>query len=135
MDPSVIDAVVSAVGAAAGAYGQAVLTAVEDEAASGTVSLGQRLLSLLRQRAGNRLQVEAAVLDAAAHPGDPDFRAGLRAQVRKALEDDPGLAAGLVALLAAGGVTVAAGDRTVAVQRNDGIISTGDGAVNKISRS
>jgi hypothetical protein len=135
LDPSVVDAVVSAVGAAAGAYGQAVLTAAEDEAASGTVRLGQRLLAVLRHRAGNRLRVEAAVLDAAAHPGDPDFRAGLRAQVREALGADPGLAAEVTALLAAGGVTIAAGDRAVAVGRNDGIISTGDRTVNKISGS
>jgi hypothetical protein len=135
LDPSVVDAVVSAVGAAVGAYGQAVLTAAEDEAASGTVRLGQRLLAVLRHRAGNRVQVEAAVLDAAAHPEDQDFRAALRAQVRKALGADPGLAAEMTALLTAGGVTVATGDRAVAVARNDGIISTGDGSVNRISGS
>jgi hypothetical protein len=130
LDPSMIDSVVSAVGAAAGAYGQAVLSAAEDEAASGTVRLGQRLLAVLRRRAGNRGQVEAAVLDAAAHPGDRDFLAGLRAQVRKALEGDPGLTAELTALLAAGGSAVAIGGRAVAVHHNCGIISTGDGAVN-----
>lgn len=135
LDPSVIDAAVSAIGAAAGAYGQAVLTAAEDEAASGTVRLGQRLLALIRRRAGNRGQVEAAVLDAAAHQGDPDFQAGLRAQVRKALETDPDLAEELAVLLADGGVATAAGDRSVAVELNYGIISTGDSAVNRISGS
>jgi hypothetical protein len=75
------------------------------------------------------------VLDAAAHPGDRDFLAGLRAQVRKALEDDPGLAAELTALLAVGGIVVAGGHRAVAVHDNIGIISTGDGAVNEISGS
>jgi len=134
LDPSAIDAMVSAIGASAGAYGHAVLTTAEDEAASSTVRLGLRLLALLRHRAGNRRQVEEAVLDDASHPGDPDFRAGLRAQVRKALEADPSLAAELATLLEAGGITVAADDRSVAVQRNDGIISTGDNAVNALVR-
>jgi hypothetical protein len=135
LDPSVIDGAVSAIGAAAGAYGQAVLTAAEDAAATSTVRLGQRLLTMFRHRASNGGQFDAAVLDAAAHPGDPDFRVSLRAQIRKVLEANPGLAADLTALLAADGNILAAGDRAVAIQRNEGIVSTGDGTVNIVSKS
>ncbi|WP_238007493.1 hypothetical protein KZZ52_18855 [Dactylosporangium sp. AC04546] len=128
-----LDVIMPAVLAAIGAYGQKVLTAAEDGAASATVGLGRRLLERLRR---GRPAIGTAVAEVAAEPGDAGRAAGLREQVRAALAgDDPELARDLRALLAGAGVTVTAtGDRSVAVAHNDGIISTGDGATNTIHR-
>ena len=133
MDPSVVDVVMTSIGAAAGAYGRAVLTDVDNMAADGTVRLGQRLLARLRRIKHSGAQIETAVRDVAEHPEDQDFQVALRAQIKKAVEADPDLEADLVALLKAGGVTISAtGARAVAVQHNEGIVSTGDNAVNRI---
>ena len=135
MDPSITDAVVSSIGAAAGAYGQAVLTSAENMAADGTVRLGQRLLARLRRSRNCGPQFDVSVLDVAAHPGDPDFTATLRAQIRKMLEADPDLEPDLVGIVKAAGLNIAsATERGVAVQHNEGIISTGDKARNRIQK-
>jgi len=136
MDASTVDAVVSALTAAIGTYGREVLVRVEEAAGDATVHLGLRLLARLRRGEGKaRAAVEEAVADVAQNPGDEDFQAALRAQVKKALSRDPELARDLAGLLREGGVTVtAAGDRAVAVGHNAGIVSTGDGAANRIER-
>lgn len=106
MDTELVDAVMVSVLAAVGAVGHKALTTVE-----------------------------AAAADATADPAEEDFRRALRGQVKKALAgadgvDDPELAADLTGILAAAGVSVSAiGVGAVAVSRNEGIISTGDGAV------
>jgi hypothetical protein len=135
MDPSLISAAVTAVAAAAGAFGQGVLTAAENQAADGTVRLGLRLLSRLRRSKVHGTAVESAVADVARHPGDPDFTAALRAQVRNAVEAEPDLAADLAELLKSAGVQASAiGHRSVAAPGNEGIVSTGDNAVNQVIR-
>lgn len=137
MDASTVDAAVTAVSAAVGVYGRDVLVRTEGAAVDATAALGLRILARLRRGAGKEhAAVEEAVADVADNPEDEDFLAALRAQVKKALSRDSDLAADLAALLReAGGVTVtAAGDRSVAVEHNTGIISTGDGATNRIER-
>jgi hypothetical protein len=128
-----LDVVMSHIDIAAETYGQAVLTTAEDMAAVGTVRLAQRLLARLRRSKSAGRQIESAVGDLANHPGDDDFRAALRAQIRKAFEVDPELEIDLVTLLKAGGVVfTASAPGAVTVESNHGIISTGDNAVNQI---
>ncbi|MFG2888411.1 hypothetical protein [Streptomyces sp. NPDC048248] len=126
--------VVPAVGAAVSAYGVAVLTRAEDEAAGATVRLGQRLLERLRGRSPEPEAIDAAVTDLAETDGDPDAVAALRLRIRQALTASPELLAELAELLprtpveagGAGGVAVG-GSVT-------GIVSTGPGATNIVSR-
>jgi hypothetical protein len=131
VDVALVDAVMPPLLAAIAAVGRKVLTAAEDTTADATVRLGQRLLARLR---GTRL--DDAVKDIADRPGDQDFDHALRAQVRKALaEGGAPLADDLRALLATAGVRLSAtGPGSVAVQHNEGIVSTGDGATNTVSR-
>jgi hypothetical protein len=131
VDVALVDAVMPPLLAAIGAVGRKVLTVAEDATADATVRLGQRLLARLR---GTRL--DEAVTDVADRPGDDDFNHALRAQVKKALaEGGPLLADDLRELLATAGVRVsAAGAGSVAVQHNEGIVSTGDGAANTVNR-
>ena len=134
MDAPAIDAAMPALLAAIGVYGRDVLRRVEEVAADGTVGLGLKPLARLRR--GMHAEVlEEAVVDAAENPGDEDFEAALRAQLKKALARDPRLAADVVRLLNEGGVSViATGERAVAVGHNHGIISVGEGATNRIER-
>ena len=143
MDAGLLEAVMGPIWAALGAIGHKALTDAEDEAATGLVALGRRLLTRLRRNPaaaeGARPQLEAAAANVAADPSDQDFRAGLRGEVKKALAGtdgapDPTLAADLTGLLKAAGVHVTAvGERSVAVAHNAGIISTGDHAQNTIN--
>jgi hypothetical protein len=122
-----------AVMAAINAYGTAVLTKAEDAAAGETVRLGQRLLAKLLGRAKSRAGIEGAVTDVADAVDDPDFQAGLRAQIKKALREDSELAAELVDMLpeSARQAVTASGERAIAVGGDSsGINSTGDGARN-----
>lgn len=122
--------------AAATAYGTAVVTRTQETAADATVGLGQRLIARLLGRtpgseedAEPNAGIEEALTDLAEAPGDTDLQAALRARIRKALAQDPGLAADLTALVRqAGPAVTASGERSVAVQHNTGIISTGDNA-------
>ncbi|MET8503387.1 hypothetical protein ABZV60_01885 [Streptomyces sp. NPDC004787] len=125
---------VPAVSAAVSAYGAAVLTRAEDEAAGATVRLGQRLLERLRRNAPDRPALDAAVTDLAEAEDDPDAVAALRLRIRQALRDSPELRAELAALLPAPAVE-AGGERSVSVGGDvTGIVSTGDGAVNVVGR-
>ncbi|MEU9742550.1 hypothetical protein AB0E12_25540 [Micromonospora chersina] len=117
-------------------YGSALVQRVTDESvdasAGATVSLGRRLWRRLFGSA-EAPAVEAAVLEATEHPGDADYLAGLRLQVKKALAADEALAGDLAGLLRSDGVTiVAAGEGSAAVHTNTGIISTGDNATNSL---
>ncbi|WP_250034832.1 RIP homotypic interaction motif-containing protein [Paractinoplanes maris] len=94
--------VVPFVAAAASAYGGAVVQRATDTAvdsgADATVSWGRRLLGrLIASRRGD--QVTSAVEDLAEDPADETSLTLVRAQVLKALTDDPALAAEIEAML------------------------------------
>jgi len=128
MDGSVVDAASAAISSAIGAYGHGVLSRAEDAAADETVRLGQRLLARLRGAQKDRDQIDQVVADVARRPGH-DSRAAVRALIIHAVEADPSLAADLRAIVQdAGARIIASGERSVAVQHNSGVISTGDGA-------
>jgi hypothetical protein len=115
--------------AAITAYGTAVVTKTTDTVADATVSLGRRIVQRLWHREEGRADLERAISDVAEAPEDADFQAVLRVQLKRALRDDPELAADLAQLLPAGVASfTASGAGAVAVQTNSGIISTGDGA-------
>jgi hypothetical protein len=119
-------AVVPFVVATAVAYGTQTLDKLRDVASDATVALGQRLLGRLLSR--DRPALTSAVQDLAAGPADEDAAAAVRLQVRKALADDPALAAEIAGMLAAQTIHLeASGERSVATLTNNGIISTGDG--------
>ncbi|MFI5993904.1 hypothetical protein ACIBAC_18960 [Streptomyces sp. NPDC051362] len=129
MDPSLVDAVMPSVTAAVAAYGANVLVHAEDTAAVETVRLGQRLLARLRRNEDVQPRIDVAVQDLASALDDEDFLGALRAQIKKALAEDAGLASDLKKLLTGSPVTAqATGTRSVAVTHNDGVISTGDNA-------
>ncbi|MCP9958739.1 hypothetical protein [Streptomyces sudanensis] len=119
--------VVPYVTAAIAAYGSAVVTRTTDTAADATVSLGQRIVQRLWSREEDREGLEQAIDEVAEDPQDDDAQAALRVQVRRILRQDSELAAELARLLPARSFT-ASGNGSVAVEANNGIISTGDGA-------
>jgi hypothetical protein len=89
---------------AAAVYGGAVVQKVTDAAgdagADATVSLGRRLLRrLFASKRGD--QVREAVTELGRQPGDETSAAVLKAQVMKALTQEPGLADDLAQLLGA----------------------------------
>ncbi|SHN33330.1 hypothetical protein SAMN05216268_1392 [Streptomyces yunnanensis] len=131
---TLLDQIMPAVEAAAGAYGVGVLTRAEDEAAGATVRLGQRLLARILQRGTDAASVEATVTDLAGRGEDPDARAALRRQIERALRDDPRFAGELSAMLPERPAAQGTGARSVSVTDNTGIISTGDGATNTLFR-
>ncbi|MFJ9351542.1 hypothetical protein [Streptomyces sp. NPDC101237] len=129
MEPSLVDAMMPSLTAAVAAYGANVLVRAEDIAAVETVRPGQRLLARLRRNEDARPRIDVAVQELASALDDEDFRGALRAQIKSALKEDVDLASELESLLAGSRVTAQAmGARSVAVTRNDGIISTGDNA-------
>jgi hypothetical protein len=96
-------AVVPYLSAVAGAYGNAVVQRVRNEAteaaADTTVGLGQRLLRrLLASRRSE--QIEDAMTDVAGNPEDEATTGVLQAQIRRALAEDPDLAEEIARLLA-----------------------------------
>jgi hypothetical protein len=116
-------------------YGAALVQRVTDQSADvtadATVSIGRRLWRRLFNSASSDA-MQLAVQEAGEHPGDEDYLAGLRLQVKKTLAGDEELATELAQLLAAGGASIAAGERSVVVRTNSGIISTGDHATNQL---
>lgn len=84
--------------AAAAAYGGAVVQRATDDGADATVSWGRRLMArLATSRRGP--QVSEAVQELADDPADEGSRMLVRAQVLKAVTEDPELAADLRAML------------------------------------
>ncbi|MFE4952761.1 hypothetical protein ACFRCW_01295 [Streptomyces sp. NPDC056653] len=118
--------------AAVGAYGTAVLTRAADASADATVTLGQRILQRIRgsqEGAEGSDRFDRAVAEAAEAPGDEDFQAMLRVQIKRALLADAELTADITRLLSQSPVSfTASGDGSVAVQHNSGVISTGSNA-------
>lgn len=113
--------VVPYVSAAAAAYGGAVAQKVTDSAsdatANVTVGLGRRLLRRLFA-SGRGDQVRAAVVEVGEQPGDEASVAVLRAQVLKALSQEPGLVQEVSDMLREAGV---GGDRyTVMISGSQG---------------
>ena len=108
------------------------MTQAQDDAVDATAGLGRRLLQRIfgNHKAGEPLP--GPVADAVADPQDKDAEAALRHAIRQALKADPGLRGEVEGMLASAGVTMtaenltASGTRSVAVQNNPGIISTGD---------
>ncbi|AEV85729.1 hypothetical protein ACWT_4707 [Actinoplanes sp. SE50] len=110
------------VSAVAGAYGSAVLDKVKDAAAEdgadATVSWGRKLLS--RLFAGKRGEkVSDAVRELAADPADEASLALVRAQILKALTEEPSLATEVRELLQA--ATPAGDQYQVIITRSQGI--------------
>jgi len=115
--------------AAVGVYGAAVASKVEEASATATVNLGSRLLRRVLGREESAAAVQQAVTEVAQEPGDDDRVAVLRAELRRALQADPQLAADVASLLGEAGVSVtASGTRSVAMRDNPGIVQTGDGS-------
>ncbi|MEV1114874.1 hypothetical protein AB0I91_07380 [Actinosynnema sp. NPDC049800] len=131
------NAVVPYVTAAAGAYGSAVLTKLQEQSADATVRTGGSLLRRLLGKEKSAPALEAAVLDLAEDIEDPDRQGALRLQIRKLLAEDEELRAEISDVLKSAGVTVtASGDRAVAAEAiTDSVVSTGDDAqITQITR-
>jgi hypothetical protein len=114
--------VVPFVSAAAGAYGSAVVQKVADAAADAgadaTVGVGRRLLRRLFA-SGRGDQVQAAAVEVGESPGDEASVAVLRAQLVKALSQEPQLVEDLARILAESG---SGGDKyTVTVSGSQGV--------------
>ncbi|GAA2050061.1 hypothetical protein GCM10009839_65370 [Catenulispora yoronensis] len=143
MDSELLSSVMAQLTAALSAVGHKLLSTAGEKTADESVRLGRRLLDRLRRSKDGtpRPRLEEAVGDLADNPEDDDFRAALRAQLKRALSgadkiDDPDLAADLAGLLQSAGMTVeASGQGSIAVGRNDGIISMGDRATNTINHN
>ncbi|SNY33454.1 RIP homotypic interaction motif-containing protein [Paractinoplanes atraurantiacus] len=99
--------VIPFVSAAAGVYGGAVVQKVTDAAADAgadaTVGVGRRLLRRLFT-SGRGEQIQAAVVEVAESPEDEASVAVLRAQLVKALSQDPQLLQDLSQILGEAGV-------------------------------
>ncbi|MEU4768013.1 hypothetical protein AB0H12_32660 [Actinosynnema sp. NPDC023794] len=131
------NAVVPYVTAAAGAYGSAVLTKLQEQSADATVRTGGSLLRRLLGKEQSAPALEAAVLDLAEDTEDPDRQGALRLQIRKLLAEDEELRAEISDVLKGAGATVtASGTRAVAAEAiTDSVVSTGDDAqITQITR-
>jgi hypothetical protein len=124
-------AAAAAIDASVIAYGHAVITKAEDQAADGTVRLGRRILASLRVRERARPALDNAIRDLARNPGDGDALAALRMQIRNLLASDPELVQQVRSLLG-DSVDFGVNNSQVSVEQNSGIISTGSHAVNKV---
>jgi len=122
-------AVMPYVTAVVAAYGKStvdkVRDAVVDKASDATVGIGHRLLNRILRREVSRQVIEGAIVDVAT--GEEGGEAALQLQIRKALAADPDLARDVATMLPANSVHVeASGDRSIAIQDNSGVASTGD---------
>jgi len=125
----VATAVVPFVTAAVSAYGSAIFSRIEEVAANATIDVGGQVLRRLLRRNESEGALKAAVQDLTADPTDEDRVANLRLQIRKILESDKTLAAELVGMVRATGVTItASGDGAVAAQSITGVVVTGNDA-------
>jgi hypothetical protein len=92
--------------AAIGAYGTAVLTKVQGDAADATVNIGQRLLQRVFGVRKEHEALPAPLAQAVGAPGDADALGALRLAIRAALEADPAMLDEVRGILASGQVTV-----------------------------
>lgn len=122
------NAAVPYVSAAAGAYGNAVLTKLQEQSADATVRTGGSLLRRLLRQEQSAPALEAAVLDLAEDVDDPDRQGALRLQIRKLLTEDEELRTEITGLLkAAEPAVTASGSRSIAAGTITGsVVSTGD---------
>ena len=139
-DPDLVAQASSAISAAVGAYGAGVLSRVEGSAADKTVHLGQQVLVRIFKR-GKAPGVERAVtaLSEAEGPDEAqDARGALRMELRALLKTDERLRSELSELVSglASGHVEGSGERAIVVGGDSsGINSTGDHAINILSRN
>ncbi|QXJ24058.1 hypothetical protein AGRA3207_005309 [Actinomadura graeca] len=116
---------------AAGAYGVAVLVRTRDQAAEAMVGLGQRLAQRILGARAEGEELPEPLADVIDDPDDSDNQAALREAIHKALAANTELAAQVQQWVrdaqSAGGQVSTSGERSPAVQTNQGIIATGDG--------
>ncbi|MFE7836369.1 hypothetical protein ACFU53_10015 [Streptomyces sp. NPDC057474] len=116
---------------AVSAYGVGVLTRAEDAAVDARANPGRRILQEVWHRRGEqrRVELEAAVRDAADDPEGGDAEATLCQQIKRALREDAELRdelTGMLSTAGAGSVNVtASGERAIAAQ-TIGTAVTGD---------
>lgn len=97
--------------------------AVVDRASDASVNLGARLLRRILHQNPARTSIRDAMVDLSS--GEPDSQAALRLQIRKALTADGELLREVIAML-----NDDPERSPIAVGRNDGIVSVGDGVMN-----
>lgn len=117
--------------AAVGAYGTAVFTKAEDEAATASVNLGRRILQRLFRRGedDSTARLESAIAELAEAMDDEGARDILAIRIRQLLATDDELVADVEEMMTEAGVTVtASGKRSIAAQTISGIAQTGDNA-------
>ncbi|MFI7438701.1 hypothetical protein [Nonomuraea indica] len=118
--------------AAISAYGSAVLTRSQDEAADATVRFGQKILKRIFRDDSPQKGTPKVVEELAADPGNTDLQAVLRVAIIKELKSNTELAAEVCNLMAeappaSGVVNVAAyGKRSVSSVVIHGDVTTGD---------
>lgn len=86
---------------AASTYGKAVLAKAWDDAADASLKAGLKLLQRVFGRSQDDEELPAAVAEVIEHPGDEDYLAQLRLEIRKAMERDAALAGEIAAIVAA----------------------------------
>ena len=117
--------------AALRAYGGSVMTRAEEGAADATANLGRRLLQAFWHRGSEAQQaaLETAVGDAAEDVADDDAAAALRQQLKRALREDADLRNEIFSMLPTESISfTASGERSVAAQTINGVVTTGDNA-------
>lgn len=112
--------------AALSAYGTGAIAKMGENTTDGAAALGRKLVVRIFGEAPDD-RAQEALDDLSGAPGDPDLRAVLRVQIRKALAADAVLAAEVAAMVESSGI-IALGDRSVAAREISGIVVTGDGA-------
>ncbi|GIG85115.1 hypothetical protein [Plantactinospora endophytica] len=113
------------------AYGKDTVDKIRElaiaHASDATVNLGQQLLNRILRREQSRASIEEAINYAAG--GEKDGDAALRLQIRQALADDAALVRDIAAMLPPADIE-AVGERSIVIEQNSGIASTGNNAFN-----
>lgn len=92
--------------AAAAAYGMKVLEDIRDDAASGTVDLGRRLLQRVFGRKKHGEPLPAPLAQVVSSPEDSDALSALRLEIRQKLAADAGMLSDVRKILQSGTTTV-----------------------------
>jgi hypothetical protein len=85
---------------AASTYGNAVLAKAWDNVADASLKAGLKLLQRVFGRRKDDEELPAVVAEVIDHPGDEDYLAPLRLEIRKAMERDAALAREIAAIVA-----------------------------------